>query len=222
MNSLKHPGVTAGEKMRPTTGNLRAKKRQEKQQHPQTGVANADEQNPTPPTKHIQKQQQIIPARVPTDTQCPFPTPEQERCSQGQEPQPTREEAEPTAWQEQRSQTTDSSSKPRSKRKRTRTGGAEEIPPQTWHQLDNIDLKYTVLHEVPTMQDVPRSIRGAIRTAYSIALFHLKATYSNPALQSEANQQRAWKLFLLLSRMLLRPTPSKGQEGQRALWVRIT
>ena len=71
------------------------------------------------------------------------------------------------------------------------------------------------------MPDMPRSIRGAIRTAFTIALVHLRDTYTVQGMMSERDQHRAWIFFLLLSRMLLRPTRNKGQDGQRDFTKRI-
>ena len=96
------------------------------------------------------------------------------------------------------------------------------MPPEHWTQLDEVNLADEVMAEVPTMQDVPRCIRGSFRTAYTIALQHMRKVYTDPpGDDAQQQQERAWKLFVLLSRMLLRKTTNQGAAGKQELGARF-
>ena len=80
-----------------------------------------------------------------------------------------------------------------------------------WRQLDSVDLDETLRTPVRTVRDPPRWFRGSLLKAYGIALreWQRRAT---PA---------AWKLFLLVPRMLLRPTDERGEAGKHVFQHRM-
>lgn len=85
-----------------------------------------------------------------------------------------------------------------------------ELGPRYWRQLDSLDLEAELRKPVRTVREPPRWFRGALLQAYGTALreWNKNATAS------------AWKLVLLVPRMLLRPTDEKGVGGKEAFRTR--
>ena len=73
-----------------------------------------------------------------------------------------------------------------------------------WVQLDEINLEVELRKRIATIQDPPRWFRGSLRRAYMVSLHEWRRTKS----------ERSWKVFILISRMLLRPTREKGAVGK--------
>ena len=77
--------------------------------------------------------------------------------------------------------------------------------------MDEVDFTSTFRQEVQTVQNVPRWFQGCIRRAFTVALRELQSSRS----------AAAWKLLVLIPRMLLRPTRVQGQEGRRVFQERM-
>ncbi|CAE7573040.1 unnamed protein product, partial [Symbiodinium sp. KB8] len=108
-----------------------------------------------------------------------------------------------------------------------RTDVPECPPPATaglrgWEQLDAIGLADELRHPVPTMQDVPPFLRAAVRSALVHALTELRMAGTLNLAESEAaaRASRAWKLFLLVPRMLLTRAAQQGSQGRAELLER--
>eukprot|EP00439_Symbiodinium_sp_Y106_P011468 s11075_g1.t1 len=84
------------------------------------------------------------------------------------------------------------------------------VPASAWSNLDAVDLAAEFGTPVPTMQSVPVFLRHGVR----LALRALREAYARgTALQ----QTRAWKLFLLLPRLLLHRAREPGNVGRETL-----
>ena len=68
-----------------------------------------------------------------------------------------------------------------------------------WVQLDAIDLERELRRRVPTIEDCPRWSRRSLGRGYMMSLHEWRRTKSG----------RSWKLFILTTRMPLRPTKKK-------------
>lgn len=85
---------------------------------------------------------------------------------------------------------------------------------EAWEQLDAFDLEAEFARRCPTLQCCPRFLRGRYRHALRIALEAMGAAHT---IQDEVAEVRSWKLFALLSRMILHRSYSKGSVGRREL-----
>ena len=95
--------------------------------------------------------------------------------------------------------------------------------PGQWEQLDAGDLAEEFRHPAPTLQDAPPFMRGAVRSAFTQALSELRAAAAAGPAASQANAARAaraWKLFLLVPRMLLTRATQQGSQGRAELLSR--
>ena len=68
------------------------------------------------------------------------------------------------------------------------------------------------------MQGVPAFLRPGIRQAYTFSLRALRDAHSRAG---ETQQTRAWKLFLLIPRLLLFRVRVTGSTGREALLQRV-
>ena len=91
------------------------------------------------------------------------------------------------------------------------------FPEAAWKQLDEIHLAGGARVRVSTLQSVPPLMRGAVRSAFACALRHLDATRGRPG----TDHERAWKLFLLLPRLLLFTPEAAGRAGRREFDERV-
>lgn len=87
----------------------------------------------------------------------------------------------------------------------------------TWARLDLVSLSEEFGHPVATTQAIPRCARAGILAAF-LSPLRVLARPRTTALQ----QERAWKLFLLVPRMLLRRAPSSGAAGRAEYQRRLT
>ena len=78
------------------------------------------------------------------------------------------------------------------------------LPPRVWQQLESVDLAEVLRTPARTVRDPPRWFRGGLLKAYGLALREW-ARSPSPA---------AWKLVVLVPRMLLSPTEEKGEAGK--------
>ena len=92
------------------------------------------------------------------------------------------------------------------------------VPAAAWAQLDGIDLQTEFAIRLPTMQSVPAFLRPGIRQAYTYSLRALRDAHSRAG---EVQQARAWKLFLLVPRLLLCRARVTGSTGREALLQRV-
>ncbi|CAE7853260.1 unnamed protein product, partial [Symbiodinium necroappetens] len=84
--------------------------------------------------------------------------------------------------------------------------------------LDGSDLSAEFRNPVPTLQTVPRFLITGVRRALVAALSAIRAAHES---RDEAERVRAWKLFLLLPRLLLARSAQTGADGRAALMRRI-
>ena len=84
--------------------------------------------------------------------------------------------------------------------------------------LDGLDLSAEFRNPVPTLQTVPRFLITGVRHALVAALGAIRAAHEG---RDEAARVRAWKLFLLLPRLLLARSAQIGADGRAALMRRI-
>ena len=87
----------------------------------------------------------------------------------------------------------------------------------SWESLDAVVLRDVFAAPLPTMRDVPRFLAAGVRRAFVHALRGLHSP--NPAAGITA--ERAWKLFLLVPRLLLTRTRETGPAGRTALLQRF-
>ena len=74
------------------------------------------------------------------------------------------------------------------------------IPNRVWRLFDSFDLEEELRRPVRTVREPPRWFRGQLRRAFGIVLNEWRKTRS----------VAAWKIFLLVPRMLLEPTEETG------------
>eukprot|EP00973_Karenia_brevis_P005099 700396-Karenia_brevis.AAC.1 len=73
-----------------------------------------------------------------------------------------------------------------------------------WTYMNDLDLEAEIRKSTRTVRDVPRWFRASLRHAF---MFALRARHHRPV--------AGWKLFILIPRMLLRPTEENGEDGKR-------
>ena len=81
-----------------------------------------------------------------------------------------------------------------------------------------MDLAQELKLRVPTLHGVPRRLQGDLLGAFRHALQHLEMAAE---VNDELGQTRAWKLFMLIPRMLLSHTGTRGNESRRTLEERM-
>ena len=87
-------------------------------------------------------------------------------------------------------------------------GGAP--PARAWQWLRELDLEATLKQQVVTLREPPRWLRGQLRAAFNLAMR-----------ERVRHREAAWKLFVLVPRMLLRKTLENGEEGKREFAARM-
>ncbi|CAK0891154.1 unnamed protein product [Prorocentrum cordatum] len=92
-------------------------------------------------------------------------------------------------------------------------GPAEE----SWAALGGIDLQQELRRFVPTLQNVPRSLRAETRMAFTAALKRIKRGHDQG---NQATTHQGWTLFLLASRLLLSKPKGADAEGRQELLER--
>ena len=75
--------------------------------------------------------------------------------------------------------------------------------------LDSVDLTVMFKTRAIVMRSPPKFLRGACKSAMRVAMHEWEA---GEAVQREARKSRAWKLFVLWSRMLYLKPPRVGEE----------
>ena len=90
---------------------------------------------------------------------------------------------------------------------------------ETWASLDTVDLRQHLLTKVGTAQNIPHIFKGRFRAVMITALERLSTAYTREG--GTLDQERAWKLFILCPRMLLRRCAAKGAEGKAELLRRF-
>ena len=88
----------------------------------------------------------------------------------------------------------------------------QKIGTEAWLSLLDVDLEEEWKQACTTIRDVPYFFQSAIREAYSISLEKINAENIDGA-----EYECAWKLFLLIPRMLLKKTNEKGKKKQRRI-----
>ena len=94
---------------------------------------------------------------------------------------------------------------------------ASAFPASSWQALDEIDLGAELRRRVLCIQSPPAFLRGRLRVLYHSVLKELHAAYQMPGDAGALQQKRAWKLLVLMWRMILHRTASSGQTGKDEL-----
>ena len=92
------------------------------------------------------------------------------------------------------------------------------VPRVSWAWLDTVELAAEFASPVPTLQGIPGFMLPGVRRAWAFALRALCT--DDP--RTGATQVRAWKLFLLLPRLLFTRGASRVAEGKAELLQRIS
>ena len=69
-----------------------------------------------------------------------------------------------------------------------------------WASLDEVDLQYEIGTRCCTFKQVPWMLKGLARAVFRLALEAAEESYDR---NDARMQERAWKLFMLIPRMLL-------------------
>ena len=89
---------------------------------------------------------------------------------------------------------------------------------EAWATLDSIDLAEEWKHACATVREVPEFFRRQVQEAFHVATSRIRTMHGK---DKEKELERAWKLFLLLPRMLLSRTKSKGEDGKKEFFARF-
>ena len=89
---------------------------------------------------------------------------------------------------------------------------------EAWATLDSISLKDEWKHQCATVREVPEFFSRAMQEAFYVATSRIRDMHIKG---KELELERAWKLFLLLPRMLLSRTRSKGDDGKSEFFDRF-
>ena len=84
--------------------------------------------------------------------------------------------------------------------------------------MDSIDLAEEWKHACATVREVPEFFRRQVQEAFHVATSRIRTMHGK---DNEKELERAWKLFLLLPRMLLSRTKSKGDDGKKEFFARF-
>ena len=87
-----------------------------------------------------------------------------------------------------------------------------------WATLDAVTLSEEWKHRCATIREVPEFFSSQLREAFSIATARIREMHAK---KKEAELERAWKLFLLLPRMLLTRTKYQGEDGKAEFFSRF-
>ena len=87
-----------------------------------------------------------------------------------------------------------------------------------WATLDSVTLSEEWKHRCATIREVPEFFSSQLREAFSIATARIREMHAK---KKEAELERAWKLFLLLPRMLLSRTKYQGEDGKAEFFSRF-
>jgi len=98
-----------------------------------------------------------------------------------------------------------------------------------WATLDAIELKDEWRYPCATVREVPEFFRRHLQEAFYVATARIREMHGR---QKDLELERAWKLFLLLPRMLLSRSKERGDDGkleffsrfrsfQRGDWVKL-
>ena len=97
-------------------------------------------------------------------------------------------------------------------------GGGTRGIADAWASLDSITLKDEYKHACATVREVPEFFSRQLQEAFYIATSRIRTMHSQ---KKDIELERAWKLFLLLPRMLLTRTRMKGEDGKNEFFSRI-
>ncbi|CAE7533395.1 unnamed protein product [Symbiodinium natans] len=93
-----------------------------------------------------------------------------------------------------------------------------DFPRAAWQWLDGLDLLAELRRQVPTLHTVPRFLAAGVRHALVSALQAIRVAHEG---RDDVARVRAWKLFLLLPRLLLARCFETGGEGRAVLLRRV-
>ncbi len=104
----------------------------------------------------------------------------------------------------------------------SRIGVAPPNLPDGWRHLEALDLNEEFKINISTLEDVPTAIRKDFERIQQAVIVNLANAYANTEEGDHPLRVRGWKLFCLLSRMLLHRLRRGGSQGTRELRERIS
>ena len=102
---------------------------------------------------------------------------------------------------------------------REQQGGASGGLAAAWAALDAITLQDEWKHSCATVREVPEFFSRQVQEAFHVATSRIREMHGK---KKDLELERAWKLFLLLPRMLLSRTKHKGEEGKSEFFIGFT
>jgi hypothetical protein len=87
-----------------------------------------------------------------------------------------------------------------------------------WATLDAIELKEEWKNPCATVREVPEFFSKQLQEAFHVATARIREMHGK---KKDIELERAWKLFLLLPRMLLSRTKQKGEDGKAEFFSRF-
>lgn len=87
-----------------------------------------------------------------------------------------------------------------------------------WASLDAIVLTEEWKHPCATVREVPEFLRRQVQEAFHVATARIREMHEK---KKDVELERAWKLFLLLPRMLLSRTKHRGEDGKSEFFSRL-
>ncbi|CAK0830299.1 unnamed protein product, partial [Prorocentrum cordatum] len=105
--------------------------------------------------------------------------------------------------------------------RRNRRPAQSAFPDAAWALLDAVDLEAELRRRVPCIRAPPAFLRGRLRQLYHTVLEEVLRADALPGDADGLQKVRAWKLLVLIWRMLLRRTASTGAPGRRELEARL-
>ena len=87
-----------------------------------------------------------------------------------------------------------------------------------WATLDAIELKDEWKYPCATVREVPEFFRRQLQEAFHVATARIREMHGK---KKDLELERAWKLFLLLPRMLLSRSKQRGEDGKSEFFSRF-
>ena len=91
---------------------------------------------------------------------------------------------------------------------------AGPVPSASWKSLDSVNLEDIFLERVPVLRSCPHFMRGRLRQSFDLAL---RERHRAHMAGDQVAQNRAWKLFGLIPRLLLHRPRGAGSVGRDEL-----
>ena len=99
----------------------------------------------------------------------------------------------------------------------SKEGGVQGVA-GAWATLDSITLQEEWKFSCATVREVPEFFRRPLQEAFHVATSRIRDMHTK---KKDLEQERAWKLFLLLPRMLLSRTKRRDEDGKAEFFARF-